>query len=76
LPAPLQLQGLLHDAVSFVYYGDPIEVLLVGVGLLLSANLIESATRLVENVLRVLGIVLIVVAVIRLAGFPLPAPPV
>jgi len=75
LSAPA-LQGLLHDAVAFVYYGDPIEVLLVGVGLLLSANLIESATRLVENGVRLLGILLIIVALVRLMGFTLPPPPV
>ena len=61
----------LQDLLNFVLYGDPIEVLAFGVSLLLASTTIKYAADIAEKVLLLVGLLVVVIAILRLAGIPI-----
>ena len=61
----------LQDLLNFVLYGDPIEVLAFGVSLLLASTTIKYAADIAEKVLLLVGLLVVVIAILRLIGIPI-----
>lgn len=61
----------LQDLLNFVLYGDPIEVLAFGVSLLLASITVKYAADIAEKVLLLVGLLVVVIAILRLIGIPI-----
>lgn len=64
----------LQDLLNFVLYGDPTEVLAFGISLLLASIAVKYATDVTEKILALVGFLVIVIAILRLAGIPIIVP--
>jgi len=64
----------LQDLLNFVLYGDPTEVLAFGISLLLASIAVKYAADVAEKILALVGFLVIVIAILRLAGIPIIVP--
>lgn len=64
----------LQDLLNFVLYGDPTEVLAFGISLLLASIAVKYAADVAEKILALVGFLVIVIAILRLAGIPIIMP--
>ena len=62
----------LEDLLNFVLYGNPAEVLAFGISLLLASIVVEYAADVAKKVLALAGLAITVIAILRLAGIPVP----
>ena len=60
----------LQDLLNFILYGNPMEVLAFGILLLLASITVKYAADIVEKVLLLVGFLIVVIAILRLAGIP------
>jgi len=61
----------LQDLLNFILYGNPMEVLAFGILLLLASITVKYAADIVEKVLLLVGFLIVVIAILRLAGIPI-----
>jgi len=64
----------LQDLLNLVLYGDPTEVLAFGISLLLASMAVKYAADVAEKILALVGFLVIVIAILRLAGIPIIMP--
>lgn len=61
----------LKDLLSFILYGNPAEVLAFGISLLLASIVVERAAGIAKKVLAFTGLIITVIAILRLLGIPI-----
>jgi len=62
----------LKDLLNFILYGNPAEVLAFGISLLLASIVVEYAANTAKRILALAGLVITVIAILRLLGIPIP----